>query len=151
MRPRLQWRHNARDGVLNHQPHDCLLNHLFRRRSKKTSKFHVTGPLCGEFTGHREFPTQRVSKMFPFDDVIIKIMHTVRTFVWFGLLLADYRPPIMYVCMIVRTTALQQLELSPSSCANIDWVEWSRFSWLIDVILQVIFKLYTKDGARVAQ
>ena len=27
-----------RDGVSNHQPHDCLLNRLFGRRSKKTSK-----------------------------------------------------------------------------------------------------------------
>ena len=29
------WRHNDRDGVSNHQPHDCLLNCLFRRRSRK--------------------------------------------------------------------------------------------------------------------
>ena len=29
----------------NHQPHDCLFNRLFRRRSKKTSKLRVTG-LC---------------------------------------------------------------------------------------------------------
>ena len=41
----LQWRHNGRDSVSNHQPHDCLLNHLFRRRSKKASKLCVTG-LC---------------------------------------------------------------------------------------------------------
>ena len=41
----LQWRHNGRGGVPNHQPHDCLLNRLFRRRSKKTSKLRVTG-LC---------------------------------------------------------------------------------------------------------
>ena len=34
----LQWRHNERDGVSNHQPRDCLLNGLFRPRSKKTSK-----------------------------------------------------------------------------------------------------------------
>ena len=34
----LQWRYNERDGVSNHQMHDCLLNYLFRRRSKKTSK-----------------------------------------------------------------------------------------------------------------
>ena len=27
----LLWRHNGRDSVLNHQPHDCLLNRLFRR------------------------------------------------------------------------------------------------------------------------
>ena len=31
----LQWRHNGRDSVSNHQPHGCLLNRLFRRRSKK--------------------------------------------------------------------------------------------------------------------
>ena len=41
----LQWRHNERDGVSNHQPHDCLIDRLFRRRSKKISKLRVTG-LC---------------------------------------------------------------------------------------------------------
>ena len=39
----LQWRHNGRDSVSNHQPHDCLLNLLFRRRPKKTSRLCVTG------------------------------------------------------------------------------------------------------------
>ena len=34
MRHTLQWRHNGRGGVSNHQPHDCLLNRLFRCRSK---------------------------------------------------------------------------------------------------------------------
>ena len=43
----LQWRHNGRDGVTNHQPHGCLLHHLFRHRLKKTSKHRVTG-LCAE-------------------------------------------------------------------------------------------------------
>ena len=28
----LQWRHNEHDGVSNHQPHDCLLDLLFKRR-----------------------------------------------------------------------------------------------------------------------
>ena len=41
----LHWRHNDHDGVSNHQPHGCLLNRLFRCRSKKTSKLRVTG-LC---------------------------------------------------------------------------------------------------------
>ena len=41
----LQWRHNGHDGVSNHQPYDCLLDYLFRRRSKKTSELRVTG-LC---------------------------------------------------------------------------------------------------------
>ena len=40
----LQWRQNGRQ---NHQPHDCLPNHLFRRRSSETSKFRVTGLCAG--------------------------------------------------------------------------------------------------------
>ena len=37
----LQWRHNERYGVPNHQRLSCLFNRLFRRRSKKTSKLRV--------------------------------------------------------------------------------------------------------------
>ena len=37
----LQWRHDGHDNVSNHQPHDCLLNRLFRRRWKKTSRLRV--------------------------------------------------------------------------------------------------------------
>ena len=55
----LQWRHNGRDGVSNHEPHDCLLNRLFRRRSKKTSTIRFTGlceensPVTDEFPAHK--------------------------------------------------------------------------------------------------
>ena len=54
-------RHNGRDGVSNHQPHDCLLNHLFRRKSKKTSKLCVTGLCAGNSPGIGEFPAQMAS------------------------------------------------------------------------------------------
>ena len=57
----LQWRHNEHDRVCNHQPHDCLLNHLFRRRSKKTSKLRVTGLCVGNSPGTGEFPAQMAS------------------------------------------------------------------------------------------
>ena len=57
----LRWRHNGRDGVSNHQPHDCLLNRLFGRRSKKTSKPRVTGPCAGNSMGTSEFSTQMAS------------------------------------------------------------------------------------------
>ena len=57
----LQWRHNGRDGVSNHQPHDCLLNGLFRRRSKKTSKLRVTGLCAGNSQATGEFPAQMAS------------------------------------------------------------------------------------------
>ena len=63
----LQWRHNGLAGVSHHQPYDCLLNRLFRRRSQKTSKLRVIGLCEGKFTLHKR-PVTR--KMFPFDDVI---------------------------------------------------------------------------------
>ena len=56
-----QWRHNGRDSVSNHQPHDCLLNRLFRRRSKKTSKLRVTGLCEGNPPVTGEFPAQMAS------------------------------------------------------------------------------------------
>ena len=52
----LQWCHNGRNSVSNHQLHGCLTNRLFRRRSKKSSKAPRHWPLCGEFTGDRWIP-----------------------------------------------------------------------------------------------
>ena len=57
----LQWRHNERDGVSNHQPRDSLFNRLFRHRSKKTSKLRVTGLCGGNSPMTDEFPAQKVS------------------------------------------------------------------------------------------
>ena len=70
----LHWRHNDHDGVSNHQPHGCLPNHLFRRRSKKTSKLRVTGHCVGNSPGPVNFPHKGpvTRKMFPFDDVIMQ-------------------------------------------------------------------------------
>ena len=57
----LRWRQNGRDSVSNHQSHDCLLNILFRRRSKKTSKLRVIGFCAGNSPGTGEFPAQMAS------------------------------------------------------------------------------------------
>ena len=54
-------RHNGRCSVSNHQPHDCLLNRLFRRRSKKTTELRVTGLCAGNSPGTGEFPAQMAS------------------------------------------------------------------------------------------
>ena len=69
----LHWRHNDHDGVSNHQPHDCLLNRLFGRRLKKTSKLRVTGLCAGKSPGPVNSPHKGpvTRKMFPFDDVIM--------------------------------------------------------------------------------
>ena len=61
MTPALRWRYNGHDSVSNHQPHDCLLNLLFRRRSKKISKLHVTGLCAWNSPGTGEFPAQMAS------------------------------------------------------------------------------------------
>ena len=57
----LQWRHNEPDGGSNHQPRDCLLNRLVRRRSKEKTKLHVTGLCDGNSPVTGEFSTQRAS------------------------------------------------------------------------------------------
>ena len=61
----LQWRHNERDGVSNHQRLDGLPKGLFRRRSKKASKSRVTG-LC-----EGNPPSQSVSNV---ENVFIHLM-----------------------------------------------------------------------------
>ena len=81
----LQWR-NERNGVSNHWGHDCLLNILFRRRSKKTPKLRVTSLGEGNSPVTGEFPAQRARvtrKWFHYDDVIMK-----------SHLLTNYTPPI---------------------------------------------------------
>ena len=57
----LLWRHDERDGVSNHPRLESLLNPLLRRRSKKTSKFRVTGLCVGNSSVAGEFPAQRAS------------------------------------------------------------------------------------------
>ena len=67
----IQWRHNERHGVSNHQSLGCLVNSLFRRRSKKT-KLRVTGLSAGNSPVTGDFPAQRSSNAeSPFDDVIM--------------------------------------------------------------------------------
>ena len=84
--PSLRWRHSGCDSVSNHQPHDCLLNRLFRRRSKKTSKLRVTGLFFvrgihrGPVNSPHKWPVTR--KMFPFDDVIMYWCHCVYVTWW---------------------------------------------------------------------
>ena len=69
----LQWGHNRRDGVSNHQYLDCLLNRLFRHRWKKTPKStslaFVRGIHRWPVNSPHKGPVTR--KMFSFNDVII--------------------------------------------------------------------------------
>ena len=70
----LLWRHNGHYDVSNHQPHERLLNRLFRRRSAKKNQ--STASLAfvreihrGPVNSPHKWPVKR--KKFPFDDVIM--------------------------------------------------------------------------------
>ena len=69
----LQWRHNGRDGVSNHQPHHCLLNRLsgtaHRKHQSSASLAFVRGIHRWPVNSQHKWPVTR--KMFPFDDVIM--------------------------------------------------------------------------------
>ena len=69
----LQWRQNGCDGVSNHRCLDCLLNCLFRRRSKRyqssASLAFVRGIHRWPVDSPHKAPVTR--KMLPFDDVIM--------------------------------------------------------------------------------
>ena len=69
----LIWRHNGRDGVSNHQPHDCLLN----RYSGADQRKHQSSASLAFVRGSHRWPVNSshkwsvMRKMFPFDDVFM--------------------------------------------------------------------------------
>ena len=78
----LKWRHSERDGVSNHQHHDCLSNGLFRRKSKKTSAalVFVWGIHRWPVNSPHKGPVTR--KMFPYDDVIMLWIRMTSQTLW---------------------------------------------------------------------
>ena len=81
----LQWRHNDHDCVSSHQPHGCLLNRSFGRRSNR--KHQSSASLAFEREIHRrplnspqKGPVTR--KMFQFDDVIMDFFYSVTCLGW---------------------------------------------------------------------
>ena len=72
----LRWRHDGRDSVSNHQPHDCLLNGYSgadqRKKQSSASLAFVRGIHRGPVNSPHKWPV--TLKMFPFDDVIMFIL-----------------------------------------------------------------------------
>ena len=94
----LYWRHNERDGVSNHQPHDCLLNRLLRGRSKKTSKLRVAGLCEGNSPVTGEFPAQWTSNA---ENVSIwwrRHVNVSELIIYVG----GFQPPWHYQCRSIR-------------------------------------------------
>ena len=69
----LQWRHNGRGSVSNHQPHDCLLNRFSgagqRKHQSSASLAFVRGIHRWPVNSPHKGPVTR--KIYPFDDVIM--------------------------------------------------------------------------------
>ena len=79
----LQWRHNELDGVSNHRRLHCSHTILYRRRSKKTSKFRVTGLCEGNSSVTGEFPAQRAGNAEKFS-IWWRLHDSVLSLLWFG-------------------------------------------------------------------
>ena len=80
----LHWRHNERGDDSNHRCLACLLNRLFRRESKKTSKLCVTGlcegnpPVSGGFPSQRASNAENVSIWWRHHGISLKVMIIVQ-------------------------------------------------------------------------
>ena len=111
----LRWRHNGRDSVSNHQPHDCLLNRLFRRRSKKTRKLRVAGLCAGNSPGTGEFPAQmasnaeNVSIWWRHHGVVFKHTSSMLRYMihQFDILVISFKMTYMIFCEISSTSDVE--------------------------------------------
>ena len=105
----LQWRHNKRDGVSYHRLLDCLLNRLFRRSPKKTSKLRVMGLCEGNPPMTAGFPSQRGSKA---ENVSIWWRHNDKPF----------HQPMLSFDNIYKATLGQTAIVMTSNCPRSDTI-----------------------------
>ena len=131
----LQWRHNGRDSISNDPPHDCLLNRLFRHRSKKTSKLRITGlcawnsPGSGEFAAQMASCAEKVSilwrhhviSMFP--PQVFGHGLSTNTQSSFNAILSNW-PMSMYKIVLIIANQCQNVELWTTSRAtgSVTWI-----------------------------
>ena len=121
----LQWHHNEHDCISNHQPHDFLLNSLFRRRSKKHQSSASLAFVWGIHRGLVNSPHKGLvtRKMFPFDDFIMircynnavqynLILYTVL------LCLRQNQRPICVCAQPMRDNVTLQHHLSLAGCIH---------------------------------
>ena len=105
------------DVIISVMAHDCLLNRLFRCRSKRTSKLRVTGlcagksPVTGEFS-HKGPVTRWI---FPYDHVIMYMRHCTPPWSCFS-------PCISCQCTnmktITKTISSPMIIIPPQTCTH---------------------------------
>ena len=119
-KPALRWRHTGCDSVSNQQPHHCLLNRLFRRRSKKhqssASLAFVWGIHRGPVNSPHKWPVTR--QMFPFDDVIMDHGDTYT----FSLMSTIQRPvPLWEISKPSKPIIIMRSKCVTPSCRQVAW------------------------------
>ena len=112
--------------------HDCLLNRLFRRRSKKTSKLHVTGLCAGNSPGTGEFPTQMASYV---EDVSIWWRHHETSHISWSIV------HMHYACKIPSCHLNRTASLLTCTCTHLRYSLKDKINivcaFLLDIILQL--------------
>ena len=133
--PTLQWRHNGGDGrVSNHQPHHCLLNRLFGRRSKKASELRVTGLCAGNSQVTGEFPAQMASNAE--NASIWWRHHAVDTYYCLPVRITDilYHQPFERASHVTELVTYTSGEHDDSWCLNItEALKGLRVLWKIEL------------------
>ena len=113
----LQWRHNERDGVSNHQRLDCLLSYLFRKHQSSALLALCEGnpPVTGGF------PTQRASNA---ENVSIWWRHHELGFIFYLLpqvAWEQYQPMRKYVIRICNVRSYWLKAYSHDLIKNGPW------------------------------
>ena len=95
--------------------HDCLLNRLYRRRSKETPKLRVTGLCAGNSPVTGEFPTQMTSNA---DNVSIWWSHHGIIEQYYVYDTIPFSPDWLWIFQLIHTGNLsfQQIFVFISSC-----------------------------------
>ena len=135
----LLWHHNGCDGVSNYLSHHCLLNRLFRHRSKKTSKLHATGFCAGNslvtdgfcmVTGEFPYKGPVTQRMSPSDDVIMMVPDWTHS-QW--LIAHPYGGAVAHICLTHlypdKMAAILQAIFSDAFLWMKNFVFWLKFHW----------------------
>ena len=125
----LQWRHNEPDGVSNHRRLYCLLNCLFRHRSKKTSNIRVTGlcvgnsPETGEFTAQMASNAENVSIWWRHHGFYLSCRNA-------NFLMAEL-PAVVMISVLLTTMEISACSVAPRTSATVAPITRSQSSPLL--------------------
>ena len=146
----LHSRHYDHNGVSNQQPHGCLLNRLFGRRSTKTSKLRVTGLCAGNSPVSSPHKGPGTRKMFLFDDVIM----FPRYWPFYAVNLpvsgefpsqmasdTDFDVSLMWICLSCQTNSRMTGDFRLHG-VHVTSLQWFR----TDITHSNIPKIYSKGG-----